>query len=155
MSAAVEGYKASYLDKFAFLVVINGFARAGFSNVTGLNEEAEVIEYREGGHLRPHKSPGTLNSNEITLERGETDDADLFDWWEKVYNYAQESGGVEDADYKLDFQIVQLDRGKNIRKTWNVYGSWPSSFNVDDFDASANEKHMERIVLQNDGFERA
>lgn len=149
----VEAYKTSYYDKFAFLVVINGFVRAGFQKADGLEETAEVIEYREGGHLRAHKSPGTINSKDLTLERGETDDNDLYDFWKDVYNYASESGGVTDGDYKKDIQVIQIDRKKKIRKTWNVYGCWPSTFSVGDWDADASDKTIEKIVLVNDGIE--
>lgn len=149
----VEAYKTSYYDKFAFLVLINGIARAGFQKADGLEETAEVIEYREGGHLRAHKSPGTISSKDVTLERGETDDLDLFNFWKYVYEYASESGGVEDSDYKKDIQIVQIDRKKKIRKTWNVYGCWPSQFSIDDWDADASDKHIEKLVLVNDGIE--
>ncbi len=150
---AAEAYKTNYYDKYTFLVVIGGFVRAGFSKADGLEESAETIEYNEGGHLRPHKSPGKIKSKDLTLERGETDAFDMFDWWKKVADRAADSGGVVDTDYKKDIQIIQIDRGGTTRKTWNVYGCWPNSFGVDDWDGGSSEKHVEKLVLVNDGIE--
>ncbi len=150
---AAEAYKTNYYDKYAFLVSIGGFVRAGFSKADGLEESAEVIEYNEGGQLRPHKSPGKIKSKDLSLERGETDSVDMFTWWKKIADRANNSGGVADSEYKKDIQIHQIDRAGTIRKTWNVYGSWPSTFGVDDWDGGSSEKHVEKLVLVNDGID--
>lgn len=149
---AVEAYKTSYYDKYAFLVSIAGFVRAGFSKIDGLEESVEVIEYNEGGHLRSHKSPGKSKVKDITFERGETDDLDLYDQFKKVYDSSKESGGVVNSDYKIDFQIIQIDRGGNVKKTWDIFGAWPTTFSVDDWDASSSEKHIEKMVMAIDYF---
>ncbi len=151
---AVEAYKTSYSDKYAFQVEIGGFVRAGFSKVSGLEENVEIIEYHEGGHLRGHKSPGKVSCSDVTLERGETDDNDLYNLWKKVYDAAKESGGVQDEDYKLDITIKQLDRSKKVIKSWNLFGTWPHTFGVDDWDATSSEKHIEKIVLAVDYIEK-
>ncbi len=40
---------------------------------------AANLQYFEGGSLVPNKSPGRLTSADVTLERGATQDRDLFD----------------------------------------------------------------------------
>lgn len=150
---AVEAYKTSYHDKYAFLVSINGFVRAGFSKIDGLEQSVEIIEYNEGGHLRSHKSPGKVKVKDVTFERGETNDLDLYNQFKKVYDAARESGGVVDSDYKIDFQIIQVDRSGSTKKTWDIYGAWPTTFSVDDWDASSSEKHIEKMVMAIDYFE--
>ena len=150
---AIEAYKTSYYDKYAFLVKIAGFVRAGFSKVDGLEMSAEVIEYNEGGHLSAHKSPGKIKVKDVSFERGETNDLDLYNFFKKVYDVAENSGGTIDADYKTDFQIIQVDRHKKIKKTWNVYGGWPTTFSVGEWDAGSSEKQIEKMVMAIDYFE--
>ncbi len=49
------------LANFNFQLEIDGITRAGFSECTGLNAEANVIEYREGNEsLTTRKLPGLI-----------------------------------------------------------------------------------------------
>lgn len=42
------------------------------------------MQYFEGGALIPNKSPGRLTFSDVTLERGATQDRDLFEWFQDV-----------------------------------------------------------------------
>lgn len=63
----------------------------------------------EGGSLIPNKSSGRLTSSDGTLERGATQDRDLFDWFQDVA--ITSSGlGLIDVSYRRNLGIVQQDR---------------------------------------------
>ena len=57
---------------FNFLVEIDGVVTAGFSEVSGLASEVDVISYREGGELRVRQLPGLIEYPRLVLKRGLT-----------------------------------------------------------------------------------
>src|SRR5258708_20042619 len=70
---------------FNFLVEIDGIPKAAFSDVSGLDMEIDVIDYRTGGDaLHARKLPGLVKYNNIVLKRGITLDHSLWDWIRKV-----------------------------------------------------------------------
>ena len=50
------------LPRFKFLVEIEGIKRAGFQTCSGLEEETEIREYREGGDQSTVRKLAGLNS---------------------------------------------------------------------------------------------
>ena len=77
----VLGTPRVFHKKYKFLVEIDEVAVAKFRNCSELSAEIDKIEQREGGSLIPNKDPGLVNFTDITLERGATDDFDLFTWF--------------------------------------------------------------------------
>ena len=74
------------LPKFHFQVEWGG-ARIGFTEVSGLDVETEIIEYRDGS--RPEyttsKIPGMQKYGNITLKRGVfASDNEYYNWWNTV-----------------------------------------------------------------------
>lgn len=143
----------NYFSKFAFEVVIDGIVKAAFSKCTGLTGKTDVIEYYEGGEITPHKSPGLVTFGDITLERGETDDIDLYDWWKSIYDHRRGFGSANGAEYKRRIVIRQKDRAGAIRRSWEVSFAFPAEFGGDDWDNSASEHHIEHLVLAHEGFQ--
>jgi hypothetical protein len=73
----------------------------------------------KGGSLIPNKSPGRMTFPDVTLERGATQDRDLFDRFQQVANLA--SGlGLNDIDYKRNLDIVQQDRDGSTLRRWSI-----------------------------------
>jgi phage tail-like protein len=74
------------LPKFHFQVDWGG-TRIGFTEVTGLGTETEVIEYRDGANpgYSKQKIPGMQKFGNITLKRGVfASDNEYFAWWNTV-----------------------------------------------------------------------
>src|SRR4029453_17095157 len=90
---------------FRFVVDIDG-NRAGFTSVSGLAAEAEVIEYREGwdGLTSTRKLPGRVKYPNVTLRRGATPDRFLWDWWKMIL-----AGTVQ----RRNVGIILLDDDRN------------------------------------------
>ncbi len=56
-----------------------------FAEVTGLNAELEIEEYREGGNnFAPRKFPRWGRFSTISCRRGVTASTDLWDWYRRV-----------------------------------------------------------------------
>jgi phage tail-like protein len=105
----VIGNPRSFHKKFKFIVEIDDVGHAGFQKCSELSVEVANVQYFEGGSLIPNKSPGRLTFSDVTLERGATQDRDLFDWFQDVA--ITSSGlGLTDVNYKRNLDIVQQDR---------------------------------------------
>lgn len=148
-----EAYAANYYDNYAFLVRIDGFVRAGFSSCSGLESEVEVIEHWEGANLVAHKSPGKITNNNITLERGETDNLDMWNWYKQCYDVQTGQGEADMSKLKKNIIIEQQDRSGRVLKKWRVYGAWPRAYRHSDWQGNGNEKNIESLEIVHDGFE--
>jgi|SRR3712207_186297 len=145
-----DPYKA-----FRYLVEITGnknFAKAGFQKVTGLKMTTDVIEYREGGDpLTVSKTPGLTKFDPITMERGMSEDLDMWDWATKLFDF-QIVNQSNSPIYRSNVTIKLLDRNGDIVKVWQVPNAWVSEYSTGDFDAKGNNVMIEKIVLQHEGF---
>src|SRR5690554_6769925 len=135
----MEAYAAKYYDNYAFLVRINGFVRAGFTSCTGLEAEADVIEHWEGGNLTANKSPGKVNYSNITLERGETANLDMYHWWEECYDVQTGKGEADMNRLARNIIIEQNDRKGRLQKKWKVFKAWPRRYAHSDFQSDGSE----------------
>ncbi len=130
---------------FDFLVEIDGIARAAFSEVSGLESETAVIEYRAGSENVVRKLPGLTKFGNIILRRGVTQDADLWNWRESV---------VEGSIDRRNGSIVLLDDKRNEVVRWNFRSGWICKWEGPTLDAKANEVAIETIEIAHEGLER-
>jgi phage tail-like protein len=131
---------------FNFLVEIDGIVKAGFSEVTGLNSETNVIDYREGNDsLSVRKLPGTLKFGNVTLKRGVTDDKDLFNWRDTVA-----SGDIKRVPTMS--VILRNEKGDEAVR-WNLFEVWVSKYTAPDLKASGNEIAIESVELVHERME--
>ncbi len=147
------GTQVKFWNAFKFKMEIDGFARAGFQKVDGLEQGVEVIQHEESDMIRPDKSPGKFSAEDLTLEFGATDDMGAWNWFKKVVDAASGKLGVEPTDYKKDIAIVELDGAGSELKRWNVFGAFPFKFSPGSFDATSNEKRIRKLQLAYDYFE--
>jgi|SRR5438094_1365066 len=132
---------------FNFRLEVNGIVKAGFSEVTGLNAESNVIEYREGADgLNARKLPGLIKYGNVTLKRGVTNDPELFTLFKQVI----------DGDITRDdsMSIVLLNEQRNEAVRWNLRSAWPSKWMGPDMKANANEVAIESLEIAHEGVER-
>lgn len=143
----------NWWKKFKFVIEIDGIARAAFKSCSDLRANAETVSYREGGRLNPHKAPGLVAFPPITLERGKTEDFDLYNWFKDTFDAA--SGlGENTPDLYRTFDIVQQDRKGNEVERFTVYQAWCKEYSGGDWDNDANEVGMEQVVVEADRWER-
>src|SRR5690349_7848631 len=132
------------LPKFHFLVEWAG-ARIGFTEVTGLTMEVEVIEYREGNSPEYNKTkmPGLHKFSNITLKRGVfAGDNDYFNWFNKVKLNTHE---------RRDLTISLLNENHEPVVVWKVKSAWPIKIQPPDLKSDANEAAIESIELAHEG----
>ena len=149
---AVIGNPRSFHKRFKFIIEGDQIAHAGFQKCSELAVEVAKVEYYEGGSLIPNKSPGRLTFADVTLERGATQDRDLFDWFQDVA--VTSSGlGLTDVNYKRNLDILQQDRDGNTLRRWSLYRAWPVKFVAGEWDNEADENVIESVTLTFDYFE--
>jgi len=130
------------LTNFHFQVEWGDDAKISFTEVSGLNLEHEVIEYREGNskiYARKHVA-GLRKYGNVVLKRGLFQgDNQFFDWWNKV-NY-------EEEEDKRTVTIKHLDVNHEPDVTWILQDAWPVSVKYTGLHALKSKILIERLEL--------
>lgn len=148
----VFGNPRSFHKRFKYYVNIDFVSHAGFQKCSELSVEAAKVEYFEGGSIIANKSPGRLTFADVTLDRGATEDQDLYEWFQDVA--ITSSGlGLPDVGYKRNLDIVQQDRDGTTLRRWSLSGAWPTKFVAGEWDNGADENVIESVTLAYDYFE--
>ena len=129
---------------FNFLVEIDGIARAAFSEVSGLDNETTVVEYRSGSELGTRKLPGLTKYASLVLKRGITQDKDLWHWRKSVID-----GNVQ----RRDGRIMLLDDQRQEVLRWNFREGWPCKLQGPALNAKQNEVAIETLEICHEGLE--
>ncbi len=132
------------LVKFHFLVDWGG-TKIGFTEVSGLDVETEVVEYREGSspEYSKIKMPGMQKFSNITLKRGTfKSDNEYFKWWNTV-----KLNTIE----RRDVTISLLNEEHAPVVTWKIKNAWPTKIQSTDLKADGNEVAIESMELAHEG----
>jgi phage tail-like protein len=152
----VTGNPRHFHKKFKFIVEIDSVRYAGFQKCSDLSVEIAMVEYFEGGTLIPNKSPGRLKFPDVTLERGATQDIDLFNWFQQVADAAANAGkgsGLNEPAFKRNLDVVQQDRDGSELRRWRLNGAWPTKFMAGTWDNGSDENVIESVSLAYDFFQ--
>jgi phage tail-like protein len=132
---------------FNFMVEIEGLLVGGFSEVSGLQLEAEVQDYREGGqNAYMHRLPGPARyPQNLTLKRGLTDIDTLWAWQQDV---AQ--GKIK----RRNGTIYLLNRMGIPTMWWDFLGAYPVRWAGPEFRADSNTVAFETVELAHRGLSK-
>jgi len=145
MPAQQEAYP---LPKVHFQVEWGG-ATIGCTEVSGLDFETEVIEYREGANVGYHKTkqPGLTKYSNITIKKGTfLGDIKFFEEWKKTFFFQEKK-----ATYRVDVLIKLLNEEHKPILAWKLIKAWPSKIQSTDLKADANEVAIETMELVHEG----
>ena len=152
----LQGYKF----RVSFTPALSGLGEvAGFSRVSGLEEESEVVEYREGTDpSQVRKLVGLTSNPALVLERALSINTALRDWRREVHE-AQKgrdlSGvGLPDRAFRREVTIEVVDKSGQVKATWTAHDAWPSKYTIGDLDASTSDVVMETLELAHEGLTR-
>ena len=133
------------IPKFHFSVEWAPGTRIGFTEVTGLTMESDVIEYREGSSPEFHKikQPGLKKLSPLTLKRGVFQgDIEFNDWMDTISMNTVE---------RRDVTIKLLNENHEPIITWQVLNAWPTKVQSSDLKADGNEVAIETMELAHEG----
>ena len=134
------------LPVFHFTVEWGG-KRVGFSEVTGLTQENQPIEYRDGSFMEYSsiKMPGIRKFSNVTLKRGILkSDNDFFKWLSTVKLNKVERRNLIVSLLNEEHQPVMV---------WKIMNAFPVKVEGPQLKASGNEVAIESIEIAHEGLE--
>jgi len=132
------------LVKFHFKVTWDDKELA-FTEVSGLDVETEVVEYREGSspEYSKIKMPGMQKFSNITMKRGTfKGDNGFYEWWNTV---------KLNTIGRKTISISLLNEEHDPVVTWNIKSAWPIKVQSTDLKGDGNEVAIESIEIAHEG----
>lgn len=133
-------------NQFNFLVDLGtgdtSSPQAGFQEVSGLNLEITIAEYRNGNEKdnAPRKITGMYKVGDVTLKRGVIGALDLYEWLDQVRN------GSQDALRTITIQLQNEDHSAVVQ-TWKLLNARPTKYTAPTFNGKGTDVAMEELVL--------
>lgn len=132
------------LPKFHFNVDWGG-TNIGFSEVSGLNIENKLIEYRDGAspEYSKLKMPGMREFGNLTFKRGVfKGDNEFYTWLDTISLNTVE---------RRDLTISLLNENHEPVVTWKIKNAFPVKVQSTDLKADGNEVAIEQIDVAHEG----
>jgi phage tail-like protein len=132
------------LPKFRFEVSWDG-AVLQFQEVSGLDVEAQPIEYRHGDspQFSTVKMPGLKKFSDVTLKKGVfKSDHRFWDWFNAV---------KMNTAVRKPVTIRLLDEAGASAMVWTLLNAFPNKISGTDLKAEGNEVAVESIVISHEG----
>jgi len=128
------------MPKFYFNVLWNDTV-IKFSEVSGLDTETEIIEYRHGDSksFSPIKMPGIKKVGNVTLKRGVfVGENTYWDWYKKIKLNTIERKAV----------VIQLlNENDQPMMSWTLHNAWPTKITSTDLKSDGNEVAIDTIEI--------
>ncbi len=127
------------IGNYNFIIEIDGIGVAGFAKMSGLKNETEIIEYRDGSDITSvRKLPGLTKFGDVTLKRGVTRSNDLWNWRKSV---------IDGQLQRRSISVVLLDEARQEAKRWNLFEAWPAKWTGPELNGKGNDVAIEELVL--------
>ena len=118
--------------------------RGGFQEISGLNMEVTVAEYRNGNDAENHtrKLNTLVKTGDVTLKRGFIGTLDFFAWIKQI-------GGGDQSARATNVTIELMDEAHSgVVATWTLYNARPSKYTIPTLNAkTAADVAIEELVL--------
>ncbi|MBV7257879.1 phage tail protein [Pacificimonas sp. WHA3] len=154
---SVNVHRFDPYKNFKFRLLWDGRYIAGISKVSALRRTTHVVPHREGGDVSSSRvAPGRTRFEPITLERGVTHDMEFETWANKVHNFGGAAGNEQSSkDFRKDIRLELYNEAGQLAIAYHIFRCWPSEFiALDDLDSQGSAVAVQRLVLQNEGWER-
>lgn len=139
---------ATYPLPVFYFSVSFGADSIGFSEVSGLSQEIQAIEYRDGlmpGSALPLKRPGLHKASNITLKRGiVAGNYDLYNWFN--------NNGKPNVE-RRDLTISLLNDEQQPVFVWKILQAFPVKCEGPGLKATGNDIAIESIDLVHEGIQ--
>ncbi len=140
-----------FFGNFNFLVEIEDLVGdatsvvGGFSEVSGLVSESEVVEHHVGNTPTTYKIPGKTSFGNLVLRKGCTVSGELYEWRQHI-----ERG----EDDRRSGSVILLDAEMRERARWNFYSAWPCRYEAPELNAADTAVSVETLELCVERLER-
>ena len=116
-----------------------------FQEVSGLDIEAQPIEYRHGDNpvFSTIKMPGMVQSGNVTMKKGVfKSDNKFWDWYNQI---------KMNTIARMPVTISLLDEAGDPTMVWTLTNAWPTKITGTDMNAEGNEVAVEEIEIVHEG----
>jgi len=116
-----------------------------FQEISGLDVEAQPIEYRHGDSpvFSTIKMPGIVQSGNVTMKKGVfKSDNKFWDWYSQIKMNTIKRAPVT---------ISLLDEAGAPTMVWTLTNAWPTKITATDLNAEGNEVAVESIDIAHEG----
>jgi len=123
-----------------------GNAKMNFTEITGLDMQVEMIEYRhsDSKDFNKIKMPGMRKFSNITMKRGKFEgDSGFNDWLDEIAN--------DRANTRRDLHIRLLNEKHTPVAAWTATRCFPVKVTAPDLKSDANEVAIESIEIAHEG----
>lgn len=149
----------------------------GFSVVSGLSVQNELIAYREGGmNTHPHKMLGQSDFGPVTFSKGVFGhEKSLYNWQTFLHSWSQGGRGggssLTSNDYRCDIVVAVYDHplssgsyatpgavgasptpAGQAKMGYKLFNCWPGSFALTDLNAGDSSIMIQQLVVNHEGF---
>lgn len=132
------------ISKFRFEVKWDSNVMS-FQEVSGLDVEAQPIEYRHGDSpsFSVIKMPGIKKYGNVTMKKGVfAKDNKFWDWFNQI---------KMNTIKRIPITISLLDEGGKPTMVWNLTNAWPTKITGTDLKSDGNEVAVETIEIAHEG----
>ena len=132
------------LPKFYFQVKWDSEVMS-FQEVSGLDVEAQIIEYRAGDNpvFSATKMPGLKKSGNVTMKKGVyKSDNKFWAWFSQI---------KMNMIKRLPITISLLDEAGGTTMVWTLTNAWPTKITGTDLKSDGNEVAIETIEIVHEG----
>lgn len=132
------------LPKFYFSIDLGG-TEARFNQVSGLDTETQVIEYRSGDSkdFSSVKMPGIKRTSNVVMRKGIfAQDNGFWDWYSQIKLNTIERRTVT---------IKLLDEEGAPTMVWTLKNAWPTRVTGTELDAEDSDVAVETIEIAHEG----
>lgn len=116
-----------------------------FQEVSGLDVEAQPIEYRAGDSkvFSTVKMPGIKKYGNVTMKKGVfTKDNKFWDWFNQI---------KMNTIKRIPITISLLDEAGAPTMVWSLTNAWPTKITGTDLKSDGNEVAVETIEIAHEG----
>jgi len=116
-----------------------------FQEVTGLEAETQVIEYRHGNSpvFSTIKMPGIAKYGNVTMKKGTfVNDNTFWTWYHQI---------AMNTIKRIDVIIKLLDETGKVTMMWTLANAWPTKIQGTDLKSDGNEVAVETIEIVHEG----
>lgn len=133
---------------YRFLVEIDSLIVGGFSEVSGLEASMEPETYEEGGvNAYTHQLPTRMEYENLELQRGLTDDMNLWEWVMQATNDPPRPDGPERKTVRI---LLHDTTGEEVIG-WECHEALPVRWAGPDLEASGGSVAIETLELAHHG----
>lgn len=119
----------------------------GFSDVSGLNTELVIAEYRVGNEVGNHvrKHGGLHKTGDCTLKRGVINSMDFFQWIK--------NSRTDPTHNQREVTITLFDEAQKPVQKWILHNALPMKYTGPTLAAAKGDTAVEELVLSSEDFE--